>query len=466
MIKNEIINDYDGEYVYDISLDGTIVNALGLNVMKQTDGFNFSMIDKEEIKNRKYIGKGLNRNTEEGEIYTGVEADVAEFNDLFMRGKMGLEAELDCVSTVNFSRKNYSDQLQGGHVTYIGNTIKSKRMPTYIERFMENGIKLLLYNKGSEFLTYYYDYIEQIYNYKIPLREIASKGKVKKSIKEYVQDCKTLTKAGRPKNRQVWYELLLKNNTTLDVGETVYYINVGDGKKKTSYKDVEKKTTKNKEDGTETYEIIINCVMLDKEVVEAAEDSFCDNDIEYNAPKYIEQFNNRVKPLLVCFSPEIRNKILVKTPDKRQFFTENEVILSSGEPNKPEDQDTYEQLMTMEDKEIRFWKSINEVPPFVDEIGYDWNSILEDYDNRMEILKDERIKIEVDKYNKIIDELSNEEINEFISEIKIPSKLASFVKIDSKTMNFVSKEYDVAIGSIYDIVDKEKQINENDVENE
>lgn len=431
-------------------------------ILMDTDGVNFTIPEN----NYSYVGKGLNRNTKEGEIYNGVEAYAAEFNDLFMRGKMGLGIDEYVVNSINFSRKNYCDLLDADNqdIKYVGNTIKSKRMPTYIERFMENGIKLLLYNKGGDFLNYYYDYIEQIYNYKIPLREIASKGKVKKSIKEYVQDCKTLTKAGRPKNRQVWYELLLRNNTTLDVGETVYYINVGDGKKKTSYKDVEKKTIKNKEDGTETYEIIINCVMLDKEVVEAAEDSFCDNEIEYNAPKYIEQFNNRVKPLLVCFSPEIRNKILVKTPDKRQFFTEDEVKLSSGEPNKPEDQDTYEQLMSMEDKEIRFWKSINEVPPFVDEIGYDWDSILKDYDERMEMLKDERIKIEVDKYNKIIDNLTGEEINAFINEIKIPKNLSSFVKIDSKTMNFVSKEYDVVIGSIYDIVDKEKEINEDDEE--
>ena len=35
----------------------------------------------------------------------------------------------------------------------------------------------LLQNKGSEFLEYYYDYVEKIYNYQIPLLDIASKGK-------------------------------------------------------------------------------------------------------------------------------------------------------------------------------------------------------------------------------------------------------------------------------------------------
>ena len=31
------------QYVYDISLDGTFVNALGMNVLHNTDGFNFQM---------------------------------------------------------------------------------------------------------------------------------------------------------------------------------------------------------------------------------------------------------------------------------------------------------------------------------------------------------------------------------------------------------------------------------------
>ena len=42
MIKVSKI-DNNSPYVYDISLDGTFVNALGLNVLHNTDGFNFQM---------------------------------------------------------------------------------------------------------------------------------------------------------------------------------------------------------------------------------------------------------------------------------------------------------------------------------------------------------------------------------------------------------------------------------------
>jgi hypothetical protein len=413
------------------------------------------MPPKEELDKRHYTGKGLNRNTELGKEYSGVFADVAEFNDLFMRGKMGLGLDEFAPATINFSRKNYADLLDDGEVKYVGNTIKSKRMPIYIEKFMETGVKMLLHNKGKEFLDYYYDYIDRISNYKIPLREIASKGRVKKSIADYKADCSVLTKAGRPKSRQVWYELALLNGVSPDIGETIYYINTGDGKKKSTYKDVEKKTKKGVEGEKDTFEILINCFMLDNKVVEAEDDTFCTEDIEYNAPKYIEQFNKRISPLLVCFSPEIRSTILIKETDKRQYFTEEASKLSSGFPNKIEDQDSYSQIMTMEDKEIKFWISVNETPPFIEECGQNWEEIITEYEDRMELLKQESIAVEVKKYNQIIDDLTAKDVDDFILDVKIPKSITAFLKLDTKTMRFISKEHNIAIGSIYDIADKE-----------
>ena len=75
-------------YVYDISLDGTVVNALGMNVMSNTDGqlgFNFQLPDTFRYNEENpYISSGLSRETEEGKAYTGFKADVAEFNDKYM----------------------------------------------------------------------------------------------------------------------------------------------------------------------------------------------------------------------------------------------------------------------------------------------------------------------------------------------------------------------------------------------
>ena len=445
------------EYVYDVSTeDGTFIAGIGCITAHNTDGFNFQLPKTYRYTDENpYISTGLGRNYKKGDKFTKVEADVAEFEDLFLRGKMGLGIDEYADATINFSRKNYSDLLSGGKIKYVGNTIKSKRMPAYIEKFMETGIKFLLNGKGKEFLEFYYEYIEKIYDYKIPLRDIASKGKIKKSIEEYKKDCHVLTKAGRPKSRQVWYELCLKNNYNPDIAETIYYINIGDGKKKTTYKDVEKKNIKGKDGESDTFEIRINCVMLDPKTVEADEDTFCTEDLEYNAPKYIEAFNNRIKPLLVCFSPDIRSEILIKSPDDKKSFTDKQCELSSGFPNKIEDQDTYEQLMTMDDKEIKYWISVDEIPPFVNEINMDWENVVKDYNERMEKLKEENIALEVKKYNEIIDKLTKKEVDDFIIEVKIPKSISSFLKLDASIMKFVSKLYDIPIGSIYDIADKE-----------
>lgn len=427
-------------------------------IVGDTDGFNFQMPSEEILKTRVYIGKGLNREVKEGKEYHGVEADVAEFNDLFMRGKMGLGIDEYADATINFARKNYADLLAGGEVKLVGNTIKSKKMPTYIEKFVNEGVELLLKGDGQKFLENYYDYIEKIYNYKIPLRDIASKGKIKKPVKEYIEDCKTLTKAGRPKSRQAWYELVIREEVKVDVGDTIYYINTGKAK---SHSDVKKVTTKDKID-KETGEIIekgsvkiqLNCTLLSNDIVEAEHDTFCDDNIEYNVPKYIDQFNKRITPLLVCFSSDIRNEILVKNPDDRKYWTKEQSILVSGQPNRVIDQDTYEQLLTMEDKEIKYWISVNKTPPFVEEIGINWEETVEDYQERMKELEREELKIIVEEYNKIIDELTKEDVEIFEEEGKLPKRLLDIVREDVFSTNLYAKDYDVVIGSLFDIRDK------------
>lgn len=503
MIEVEKLGCTD-EYVYDISLDGTVVNALGMNVASNTDGFNFQMPTDEELAKRHYIGKGLNRNTVEGKEYSGVEADVAEFNDLFMRRKMGLGIDEYALATINFSRKNYADFLENGKIKLVGNTIKSKKMPLYIEKFMNQAIELLLRGKGQEFLFMYYDYIDKIYNLKIPLKEIASVGKIKKDLSEYKKDCLTLTAAGTKKARQAWYELAIMHNLNVHMGDAVYYINTGkskshsDVKRVTHYYTIEdgsrveitkeidklwnthrkklkeeaqlndanakpKSPFKNKLEYaktiystiTEEDELIFNCILLSNEVVEDENDTFCDDETEYNVQKYLEQFNKRIKPLLVCFSKEIRDKILINNPDERNYFTAEQSILVAGEPYKNSEQDTYEQLMTIEDKEIKFWKGIRETPPFVEECGIDWENVLIDYEERQKVLEKAEIQEEIKSYNKIIESLSREDVNKFLEEGELPSSLLKIVEEDVNSNNFISKKWKVVIGDIFDIIDKD-----------
>ena len=522
------------DYVYDISLDGTVVNALGMNVISNTDGFNFQMPHDENFRytdEHPYISKGLGRNYPKDKAFTKVDGDVAEFEDLFMNesyaegiNKMGLGVDEYVPKSINFSRKNYSDLLdeETGEIKLVGNTIKSKKMPIYIDKFLDKGIRLLLNDQGKDFLELYYDYIEKIYNMQIPLKDIASIGKIKTSIDTYKENCNTLTKGGTKKARQAWYELAIKYNLDVHMGDAIYYINTGekkndsdvtrvtqyyylnskkeridyltndDGTPKTDKKGnklsltkyIEKEYAKtfkgwkkkNKDDSKPTKlefgqsfypnlqeedKIIFNCVILPNKIIDDEDDHFCDDDLEYNRDKYIDMFNKKVKPLLVCFDSSIRyrtnekgntvNNILITSPKDRKTFTVEQCKLVSGQPYTSNAQDTYKQLMSMDDKEIEFWKRINKRPLFEKECGMDWDEIEKDYDKRMADKTQVGICDEVAAYQKYINSLSREDIEEFES---FPKEISDLIYDKHNDGIFYSYKYDVEIGRITDIINK------------
>jgi len=151
---------------------------------------------------------------------------------------------------------------------------------------------------------------------------------------------------------------------------------------------------------------------------------------EYNVARYINAFNKRIRPLLVCFSADIRQKqvliekgvnkgkyktienilievVKVKNKDtkkvhleleQRKEFTEKECELVAGKAYNEKEQDSYEALMTMEDKEIKFWTSVNKLPNIMEQ--EEWDVIVEDYHKRMELerirsIQEEKCKLDV-----------------------------------------------------------------------
>ena len=477
MIKVSKI-DNNSPYVYDISLDGTFVNALGINVLHNTDGFNFQMpTEFRYTEENPYISTGQGRNTVKDKTYVGVDADVAEFEDIYLNqpfnggiNKMGLGVDEYCPATINFSRKNYADLLDNGKTKKVGNTIKSRRMSGYIEKFLDEGIDLLLRGNGQQFLENYYSYIDKIFNYQIPLRDIASKGKIKKTIEQYKIDCNTLTKAGSKKSRQAWYELVMLENMKVDLNDTIYYVNTGSKKSETDVKRIthqfimkdgveEELNSKNKKEllisllgdkerikvlsskqikdllkphiVREEDEIVLNCKIVPQSIIDAPEGVLCNDEIEYNVIKYIDQFNKRIKPLLVCFSLDIRDKILIQNPDERQYFTNEQCQLVSGFPSKESDQDTYEQLMTIERKEMDFWLSIGVKPPFVEECGMDWDKMVKDYNEMIHQEENIIFQEENTKYLQALEKLTKEDVDNFEEDGTIPTSLSKIVSLNS-----------------------------------
>ena len=115
-----------------------------------------------------------------------------------------------------------------------------------------------------------------------------------------------------------------------------------------SHGDVQRKK---KKDGTE--EIVLNSYLISENDLENGMKG------EYNIPRYISTFNKRVEPLLVCFKPEIRDTILKKNPEDREYYTKTQCKLINGVPRKEGDQDSLEEILALSPEETQYWKSMN-----------------------------------------------------------------------------------------------------------
>jgi DNA polymerase elongation subunit (family B) len=338
-------------------------------LVMDTDGVNFETPDT--INEHKYIGKGLNELVEEGKEYQGIEADTAEFNDIFMRNEMGLDIDYTAPACINVSRKNYIIKLikKGKEkIKLTGNTIKSKKLQQYVVEFLDEGLNHLLNDDGLSFVELYYKYVEQIYNKQIPLSKIANKSRVKQSVEDYKKHIKKTTKAGSLMSRQAHMELVIQNNYPAGLGETIYYINNGNKKSDGDVQKISKPTKKYQEEFIQKYGkpvppdyVEVNCYMVSEKELSNNPDMTGD----YNVARYLTNFNKRIEPLLVVFKPEIRHDILVEKPEDRQYFTKNQCELVSGFPLKEDGQDKYDEVMTLSDSEVLFWNRVNRDPFFM-----------------------------------------------------------------------------------------------------
>jgi DNA polymerase elongation subunit (family B) len=344
-------------------------------LVMDTDGVNFSK--PEGWENRRYIGKGLNWKVKEGKEYTGDDADVAEFNDLFMRGEMALDTDGTWPSCINLARKNYAVMEASGKIKLTGNTIKSKKLPLYIEDFLDKGVKMLLEGKGQEFVEWYYEYVQKIFNLEIPLMKIAQRAKVKLTIDDYNKRCTQKTKGGSLMSRMAHMELAIKHNLNVQLGDVIYYVNNG---LRASHGDVQKITKSNytkkeldlftTEHGKEpenksTSVIQLNCYMLEPNEIENNPNMKG----EYNIQRAITTFNKRIAPLLVVFKEEIRDGLIVTNPEDRGFFTKDQCELINGVPFKDGDQDTLDEVLTLSDGEVKYWDKRGMDPDYIYELA-------------------------------------------------------------------------------------------------
>ena len=328
-------------------------------LVMDTDGVNFSTPD--DAKDRVYVGRGLNWKVTLGKEYYGPEADVAEYNDIFMRGEMALDTDGVWPSCINLARKNYAVMDAKGKIKLTGNSIKSKKLPVYIEEFLDKGVKMLLQGDGKAFIEYYYEYLQKIFDKKIPLTKIAQRAKVKLTIEDYNKRLNTKTKSGNSMSRMAHMELAIQDNLNVNLGDVIMYVNNGT---KASQGDVQKMTVKQIKDTNAvnlfnnpkskpiTDGVMVNCYMLDANTLEKNAELTGD----YNVPRAVVTFNKRIEPLLVVFKQEVRDSLIVTDPVDRGIFTTVQCELINGHPFEQGDQDTLEEVLTLSEGELSYWK--------------------------------------------------------------------------------------------------------------
>jgi hypothetical protein len=387
-----------------------------------TDGMNFSL-PEGGVDDRTYIGKGKNWLVKEGKEYKGYDADVAEFNDTFMKGAMGLDCDGTWKSCMNIARKNYATMEHNGKIKLTGNSIKSKKLPLYIEDFLDKGIKMLLEGNGQAFVEWYYEYLEIIFNQQIPLMKIAQRAKVKLSIDDYKKRSNQKTKAGNMMSMMAHMELAIRDGIAVSLGDVIFYVNNG---LKASHGDVQKVNKPKKGWPQEQLDIFFNTNEDRKEKVKFlqkngweqswGEDNWVRSDAtnkeantgipterayqiaisdmagsvvqlncyrlnpaelesnptmtgEYNVARAVVTFNKRIEPLLIVFNEEIRNNLIVTDPKDRGLFTKEQCKLINGVPFENGDQDSIEDLLTITDQEMEYWGKRGIDPEYIYELA-------------------------------------------------------------------------------------------------
>jgi DNA polymerase elongation subunit (family B) len=355
-------------------------------LVMDTDGVNFSA--PPDVENRVYIGRGNNWKVKEGKEYKGAAADIAEYNDIFMRGEMALDNDGVWPACINLARKNYALITEKGKIKLTGNTIKSKKLPGYIEEFIDKGIKMLLDGDGKGFIEYYYEYLEKIHSKQIPLAKIAQKAKVKQTLKDYKVRCTQTTKAGSLMSRQAHMELAISHNMNVNLGDVILYINNGT---KASHGDVQKvnklKSGWRKDDldyymsangklPDDTMESMVrlNCYVLDPSDLEANPDMTG----EYNVPRAVSTFNKRIEPFLVVFQQEVRDALIVDDPNDRGLFTTEQCELINGLPlDEGGQDDLYKDVLDITPEELIYWRKRGLSPDYIyDSAELGWESYI------------------------------------------------------------------------------------------
>lgn len=404
-------------------------------VLMVTDGVNFKIpettnvdIDGNPLSHEMSIDDVWEFTNSKDQMSIGIDALIDKFNDEEMpKPYMAVDDDGTFESCVNFGRivyalRQYDKKKDKFKIKKTGNSIKSSTMPEYIKEFFDKGLEMILEGKGKEFVESYYDELSDIYYRRIPLGKIATKRKYKETIKDYLN--RGNDKNGRPKAKKAHMELMIQKRNK--IAEDLYEKYYGEDnnipiEEKMEYEKVKDSMPPEPEIDSILYFVNIGKVkshgdskiIIDKEtgkekicsilIDEADLENNAEHIEEYNVSRYVGSFNEKVISILSPFKPELRDKkngIIITNPEDRKYYTDKELELGAY------DDDTYEEAMTLEDKEVEFWNATGLDPRKVYD-GFNENEdhplYLSIYDEKLEcanqMLKDKGINLIIKSIN-------------------------------------------------------------------
>ena len=72
----------------------------------------------------------------------------------------------------------------------------------------------------------------------------------------------------------------------------------------------------------------------------------------------------------MCFNEEVRESLLKKKPEDREYYTKTQCELINGIPRKEGDQDSLDEILTLSPEEIEYWGNMNvNENYFMEELG-------------------------------------------------------------------------------------------------
>jgi len=130
--------------------------------------------------------------------------------------------------------------------------------------------------------------------------------------------------------------------------------------------------------------------------------------------------------------------------DQRKEFTEKQCELVAGHPYEDKDQDSFEDLMIMEDKEIRFWTSVNKLPNFMEQ--EEWDVIVLNYNERLRLARLDGIQGERDRLDAIFQTLEVKDLSDITIYGVLPKMIEIIVDLyldeETNTYQLISRRWD------------------------